>query len=113
MRTVYFARVGLNSLDRKTGEEIRREVGEEVPAEVVRYSPWVLEQGMVVEAEEVEGITAPAHFALIQAGYVTWAALEQASDEELLAIEGIGPATLNKIRGRSVGEEERHDQNAW
>lgn len=40
----------------------------------------------------------PIMGALIDAGYSTLDALREASDEDLLAIDGIGPATLKKIR---------------
>jgi endonuclease III-like uncharacterized protein len=35
---------------------------------------------------------------LMDAGYITWKAFEEATDEELLAIEGIGQDTVDKIR---------------
>lgn len=38
---------------------------------------------------------------LAVAGYDTPEAIAAASDEELLAIEGIGPATLKRIRGKA------------
>lgn len=43
--------------------------------------------------------TFPGGALLIPAGYTTRLKVEQASDDELLAVEGVGPATLEKIRG--------------
>lgn len=43
----------------------------------------------------------PGHAQLVEAGYTTMHKVETASDEDLLAVEGVGPATLEKIRGYS------------
>lgn len=40
----------------------------------------------------------PAHDELLSAGYTTLEAVAEATDDELTAIDGIGPATLTKIR---------------
>lgn len=40
----------------------------------------------------------PGSKELFTAGYTTEAKIDAATDEELLAVEGIGPATLGKIR---------------
>jgi len=38
------------------------------------------------------------HLALAKAGYLSNGALRAASDQDLLAIDGVGPATLKQIR---------------
>ena len=45
-----------------------------------------------------DGFSEKLHLALYGAGYSTGISLRVASDEELLAVEGVGPATLAKIR---------------
>lgn len=50
------------------------------------------------ELEDVDGVNAELAGELRAAGYETPEDLGDASDEELLRIDGIGPATLKKIR---------------
>lgn len=48
--------------------------------------------------EDVDGLTEVQRDALIEAGYIDAAALTNATDEELRAVKGIGPATVKAIR---------------
>lgn len=47
----------------------------------------------------------PSAALLIDAGYTTHAKVAKATDEELLAIDGVGQATLEKIREASAQHE--------
>jgi endonuclease III-like uncharacterized protein len=44
------------------------------------------------------GITTRKAQLLMDAGYVRWKAFTEATDEELLAVEGVGQDTVDKIR---------------
>jgi hypothetical protein len=46
----------------------------------------------------MDGMTVRRALALVQAGYNTWSDIDLAPDVELLAVEGIGPSTLAKMR---------------
>ena len=50
------------------------------------------------DLEDLSGIEEALAGVLNEAGYLTKDQLRQATDEELLAIKGIGPATVEKIR---------------
>lgn len=54
-------------------------------------------------AERLPELPQPVMEALEAAGYSDRDAIDQASDEELLAVDGVGPATLAKLR---AGAEE-------
>ncbi len=60
-------------------------------------APWVneLEQRGVIRLIETD-VAIPA--LLVEAGYTTVAAVQAASDEELLDISGVGKATLRQLR---------------
>ncbi len=49
----YIANVGINYQVAR-GREVRVEPGEDVPAEVVARSPWLVEQGLVTNADDAE-----------------------------------------------------------
>jgi len=49
------------------------------------------------------GITARKAQLLMDAGYTGWRAFAEATDEELLAVEGIGQDTVDKIRAALEG----------
>ena len=49
---------------------------------------------------------------LTDAGFGTTSKVQKASDEEILAIEGIGPAGLEKIRAASIEPEEAVTEDA-
>lgn len=59
-------------------------------------------QGSQGEGQTPEGTALPADFPaqdlLVEAGLKTVEAVQAASDEQLLAVSGIGPATLKEIR---------------
>lgn len=44
------------------------------------------------------GLKFAAVVALVEAGFHTWADVEQTADDDLLAVDGIGPATLRRLR---------------
>lgn len=53
---------------------------------------------------EVHAIGAPARGALRTNGYLTWDAVDAASDHDLLALHGLGPKALRILRtSRPVG----------
>jgi len=45
-----------------------------------------------------DGFNEKAHLALAKAGYLTKDSLRAASDQDLLAVDGVGKATLTRIR---------------
>ena len=47
---------------------------------------------------EVRAIGAPARRALANAGLTTWATVDAASDQDLLAMHGFGPKALRLLR---------------
>jgi len=51
------------------------------------------------------GISADKALLLVEAGYARLDDLREASDEELLAIEGVGPGTVKKVRKALGGGE--------
>lgn len=51
----------------------------------------------------MDGMTVGRALALVQAGYNTWSDIDLAPDAELLAVEGIGPSTLAKMRSATSG----------
>lgn len=46
----------------------------------------------------------PGHDQLVAGGYTTIAKVRNASDEELLAVDGVGPVTVEKIRAALADE---------
>ena len=52
---------------------------------------------------ELSAIGAPARGALAHAGLTTWAAVDAASDRDLLALHGFGPKALGILREASAG----------
>jgi len=48
---------------------------------------------------------------LVRAGLTTPRAIRNATDEELRAINGVGPATLQAIRGRLAHDAERRKKD--
>lgn len=50
---------------------------------------------------------------LTDAGYVSDEAIRAASDDELLAIKGIGEASLQHIREATAGQKKASDRRAW
>ena len=58
-----------------------------------------------VPPHDVPAIGSPARGALSNAGLTTWAAVDAASDRELLALHGFGPRALRILRDRSSDRE--------
>lgn len=60
----------------------------------------ILEEVVLGEEEEEEELPTdfPGYGALLKAGYANWEFVREASDEDLLEIDGIGPKTVEEIR---------------
>ncbi len=81
-------------------------------AEAEAYHAHTQAEGTGVQTEALP-ISPAAERALREAGYETRAQLDAASDEELLAIQGVGEATLRAIRGaREVAVAEAAEAEA-
>lgn len=87
------------------------EAGEPQEAQNVREESTSEARVSDAEAVELDGAPAPEFPAmdvsesvqgrLVDAGYDSTEAIQAASDDELLEIDGVGPATLQKIREAS------------
>jgi NAD-dependent DNA ligase len=53
----------------------------------------------LTRSEVINLVGESAGKALIKAGFASLSAIDDADDDELLEIDGVGPATLNKLRG--------------
>ena len=51
------------------------------------------------------GLRFAAVMALVEAGFHTWSDIEQAADDDLLAVDGVGPATLRRLRAWAGSQE--------
>lgn len=92
---------------------VRRQILENAGWKVVaRIEDEGAPQSVESEPDTIEAITQLAGLddeikaKLMAAGYETNAAVHEATDDELLAIEGIGSATLRKIRDALAAEDD-------
>lgn len=63
-----------------------------------KFKP-VKDKSGLTRSEVINLVGESAGKALIKAGFASLSAIDAADDEELLAIDGVGPAALNKLRG--------------
>jgi hypothetical protein len=68
------------------------------PRERPAPSPSAAERRAYLAGLRAAGVNIRSARALVSAGYLSGTALQHASDTEILAIRGVGPATLKKIR---------------
>lgn len=65
-----------------------------------RAPPSVVRAHLGEEPDPLEELSAPARRALTAAGVTTRAQIDAASDADLLALHGIGPSAIRRLRGR-------------
>ena len=88
----------------ESSEEVRaKDAGENIPEETG--------EGLT-RSEIINMFGEATGRALLDAGYASFTSLRMASDEELLAISGVGPAKVETIRARVGKEQSPEDEQA-